>query len=149
VVLINVRESHEGDRAAIALIEPHDGRIESLVLPAAGPSRIELAHLAVYREVSVEHYEIWSYRATLEIDGVERVRIDGSADESDRIIDGIAVIGGREVDDWRELLERKPVTEIKLSFGSGRTIEIQCQHAQLLLHQTLRHVEDWNGPLTS
>lgn len=41
------------------------------------------------------------------MDGVERVSLDGTADESDCIIDGIAVTSGREVDDWRELLARK------------------------------------------
>jgi len=141
--------SAESDRNAIALIEPHDGRIESLVLSPEGPTYIDFAHLAVYREVSAEHYEIWSYRATLDILGLESANVDAPADESDRIIDGIAVIDSRELDNWRELLDRQPVTEIKLSFASGRTFEIQCRHAQLILREAVRHVENWEGALTT
>jgi hypothetical protein len=132
---------------ALALVEPHDSTVDAVVIDAMGRVRIELKHLAVYHTRAAEEYEIWSHRAVLEASSVDRVVVEGAANVPDSVDDATVMIGDSEMTDWRKLLVARPVTRIKLSFGSGRTIEIHCQKAKLTLEQAVRHLEDWTGPL--
>jgi len=131
----------------IALIEPHDSRVGAVVIPATGPSRIEFAHLAVYHTRDIERYEIWSYQAVLEISGVDRMLVEGGSEVRDHVDDGMVLLDGEELVDWKALLDPRPVTRIKLTFGSGRIIDIRCREAQLRLQHAIKHMEDWVGPL--
>jgi hypothetical protein len=133
----------------IALIEPHDSRVDEVVISPAGLSRIDFAHLAVYHACDGEKFEIWSYRAVLEAQRVYRMIVDGCLEITDYVDDGVVVLFGKELVDWKELLESRAATQIKLTFGSGKTIDIHCHEAQLRLRQPIRHVEDWTGPLYS
>jgi hypothetical protein len=134
---------------AIALIEPHDGKVDAVVIIGNGCTRIEFAHLAVYHQRDTEMFEIWSYRAILEANGVDRLIVEGCSEVADYVDDGAVLLDSEELVDWKELLTSKPVTQIKITFGSGRTIDIHCHDAQLRLQQPIKHVEDWSGPLYS
>jgi hypothetical protein len=131
----------------VALIEPHDSRVNAVVITATGPSRIEFAHLGVYHTRDIERYEIWSYQAVLEISGVDRMLVEGGSEVTDYVDDGMVLLAGEELVDWKALLDPRSVTRIKLTFGSGRIIDIQWHEAQLRLQRVIKHVEDWVGPL--
>lgn len=132
---------------AIALVEPHDGTVDAVVIDASGDIRVEFKHLAVYHTRAAEEYEIWSYRAVLEARSVDRAVVEGAVNVPDSVYDATVMVGDSELADWKELLVARPVTRIQLSFGSGRTIEIHCREAKLTLEQAVRHLEDWTGPL--
>jgi len=133
---------------AIALIEAHDGRVSSVVISTTESSRIEFDHLAVYHQCGPEEFKVWSYRAVLEANGVHRVIVEGEAEATDYIDEGVVLFGEEQVD-WKALLDSRPVTHIKLVFGSGRTIDMDCHEAQLRLTDANKALEDWIGPLYS
>jgi hypothetical protein len=89
------------------------------VVDATGRIRIQFKHLPVYHTRAAEEYEIWSHRAVLEASSVERVVVEGAANIHDSIDDATVTIGDSEMTDWKALLVARPVTRIKLSFGSG------------------------------
>ena len=133
---------------AIALIEAHDSRVSSVDISPTGHSHIEFEHLAVYHQTGPESFTIWSYRAVLEADEVEQFTIYGSI-TMDYVDDSVIVLDGHELPGLQVLLNRQPVSEIKLTFGSGRTIEMHCHNAQLRLYNAIKPVEEWVGPLYS
>lgn len=140
----------ENQMGSIALIEPHDGEIESVSIALDGTARVQFAKLSVYLERGTEHYEIWIYRGVLEIGGAYELALHGQpqAGFDDYVDDAVVSADSVEVS-WKELLDRRLVTQMKLSFGSGRTIDINCHDVQLVLQQSIKHVEDWAGPLVS
>jgi hypothetical protein len=66
-----------------ALIEPHDARVESVVLPMDGSCEVRFKHLAVYKSRGGDRFVIWSYRAALELESVRRIIVDDSMSDSD------------------------------------------------------------------
>jgi hypothetical protein len=85
----------------------------------------------------------------LEANRVDRMTVESCSALADYVDDGIVILHGEELVDWKALLESRPVTQIKLTLGSGQTIDIHCHEAQLRLLQPIEHVEDWTGPLYS
>jgi hypothetical protein len=130
----------------IALIELHDARIAAIVIGGGRPVTVVFEHLPVYREREVNRFEIWSYRASLELFDVDNVTIEGAAGESDYVSDAKAIDAETSIE-WELFLQRRSVSRVEITFGSGRTAVIRCREARLILSEALRHVEDWAGPL--
>jgi len=133
----------------IALIEAHDAKVAALVISASDSVRIELAHVAVYHVREPERFDIWSHTAVLELDGVDHLVMEGSAETGPHLDDAVVTTDSGEIDNWKELLEPRPLTAVRLIFGSGRTIDIRCRRGQLRLQQQSRYVESWTGPLAN
>jgi hypothetical protein len=133
----------------IGLIEFHDAEIESILVGVDGSMRIQFTHLPVYHMKSVEKFEIWSYRAAFEVTGVERLRIEGPPKDVDYVSDTTVTTATGRTLDWRMLLDRQPIAAVSIVFGSGRTVDAKCSHAQLVLQEAVEHVEDWTGPLVA
>jgi hypothetical protein len=130
----------------IALIEAHDARVESLMLPMNGSCEVCFEHLAVYKSLGAERFKVWSYRAMLQLDGVTRILVDDSRSDRDYVSDAAVYDGEKELP-WVRLLEPSTVTTVRMTFGSGRRLEVQCGHAKLVLLEWLRELEEWHGPL--
>jgi hypothetical protein len=145
-----------GDRAEdpelrkIACVEWHDAEVGAIILQAHDPSVIEFTHLPVYRELHAEKFEIWSYRASLQLFGVRKVLIEGEGEDPDYISDAIASgDNGVFTSGMLPINEQVGVDRIEVVFGSGRKLELQCRYVQLVLREAIKHVEDWDGPLNS
>jgi hypothetical protein len=131
-------------------VEWHDAKVDEIIVRPNDPSEIKFTHLAVYHEVSAEIFHIWSYRATLQIYSLSKLQLDGEGGRADYISDIVASDeGGAVTSGMLPIKEHVAVNTIEVIFGSGRTVGIACSHVQLVLHEPLRHVEDWEGPLIS
>jgi hypothetical protein len=139
------------DSDSISLIELHDSKVEAILISSAGDCRIEFAHLPVYHPRDTEAFEIWSYRASLLTTSVDYFLCDGDFQVRDYVDDAQALLDGENIVivNWKLLLDRQAVSRITFIFGSGRKIDLKCQSAQIMLHERVRHVEDWVGPLDS
>lgn len=130
----------------IALIEMHDARVEDLRLPMNGSCVIRFKHLPVYHNRGTNRFVIWSYLAALELRAVARVVVDELWTNADYVSDGTVLRGSEELS-WQSLLEQQPVSKVEMTFGSGRRIIVECEKAQLVLHEAVREIEEWIGPL--
>jgi hypothetical protein len=134
------------ERGEIALIEAHDAKIDTVVLRTDQTCVIHFRHLAVYHARAAEDFAIWSYRAFLELRGVDHFLWEGGSPTTDYVSDAFVFRDDAAID-WTRLLQGSPSTRIEMTFGSGRRIDIRCCEAQLTLQEPLKHFEDWHGPL--
>src|SRR5215212_6372452 len=134
----------------IACVEWYDAEVHAIVLRSEEPSVIEFAHLAVYHETSPDNCQIWSYRASLQIFELRKFELEGASGQADYISDLTASgEAGSLTAGLIDTGERLAVERIEIFFGSGRKINIECRHVQLVIGQPVEHVEDWKGPLVS
>ncbi len=134
----------------IACVEWHDAEVGAIILHGDDPSVIEFTHLPVYHEVHAEKFEIWSYRASLQLFSVRKVLLEGEARNPDYVSDAVAFgDDGVFTSGMLPINEQVDVDRIEVVFGSGRRIEFQCRHVQLVLREAIEHIEDWEGPLVS
>jgi hypothetical protein len=141
-----ITNSHPQGR--IAFIEFHDAEIDAIVVQMNGVSSIHFTHLPVYHQRAPEKFEVWSYSASLQLNGVQRVLVNGAAGDADYVSNAVAFDDDGLVNSGRIPVEQRlPVSKIELQFGSGRTVEISCSEMRLTLEEAMEHVEDWLGPL--
>jgi hypothetical protein len=134
----------------IACVEWHDAQVEAVVVHSEDPSALEFVHLPVYHEVSAEKFQLWSYRATLQIFGLHRLSLDGAGGDADYISNAVAFgDNGLVTSGTLSVGERVPVDRLEVVFGSGRKVELCCSHVRLVLQERLEYVEDWDGPLST
>jgi hypothetical protein len=132
----------------IACVEFHDARVDAFVVQMDDRSVIHFAHLPVYHQLAAEKFELWSYRARIELIGVQRVVVDGRAGDADYISDAVGFDDNGLVNSGRIPVDKPiPLSRIGLQFGSGRIAEITCSAMRLMLEEALEYVEDWIGPL--
>lgn len=55
--------------------------------------------------------------------------------------------GATEINDWRELLDERAITGLRMIFSSGSMLEVDCVAALLIPEQGGVYVEDWIGAL--
>lgn len=138
----------------VELVEFHDATGERVAMTRQGNACIEFSHLPVYRRETPGTCGVWSFRAELQVAGVESFALHGSTprDEAESL-DDLAVIGsdGRRVDPTA-LLRTGSLTlgSIELTWAlSGATATFRGGTVSLLLLQPLERVETWTGDLGS
>jgi hypothetical protein len=138
-----------GSPHKIAYVELHDARLESFTVQNGGSGVLSFSHICVFVEKSFEHYDDWSYRAYLLLQGIEQLSIDSilERESSDYVYDG-CVIGndGRNID-LASALEWTPANKIELNFFSSTKLSLKVSHVQLKLIAPLEKLEEWIGPL--
>jgi hypothetical protein len=87
--------------------------------------------------------------ALIELHGVEHLAVDGSFSAQDLLDDATVRSESADIENWKDLLERQPVTAVRLMFGSGTTIDVRCHGAPFRLERAIRFLETWNGPLVT
>jgi hypothetical protein len=135
---------------AIVFVEWHDATIDSIFITISSdkPSVIKFEHLSVYHQKSGDILEIWSYRATLNISGLQGLVTDGAYREADYVSEARLYCDGLVFSEDQFLPDKPmPVDRFEVVCGSGRMLTIHCRGLQLVLGDPVEHVEDWIGPL--
>lgn len=135
-------------KGRIRLIEFHDAVLDAIVIGADGRVSLAFSHLPVYHERAANGFEVWSYQASLHALGVSRFRIEGSFSVSDYVSDAVGHGDGGVIADGRLVnMETVTLSSLRLQFGSGASIDIECEGARVDLEQAIEHVDDWTGVL--
>jgi hypothetical protein len=133
----------------MAFVEMHDARVNSVTVASLGIARLELAHVAVYHEVSKELYDIWSYRAIIQCQGISKLELTGPLNKDDRVSEGVISDEHHSPIELAELVDGIPARTLELVFGSGTRMVVHASSMRLELLEPLRRMEQWRGPLSS
>jgi hypothetical protein len=132
----------------VALIEPHDGEIESITIALDGKARIQFSKLAVYHEQAAEEFAIWLYRANLQLTGVHHFVLHGSSSDFDDYVDDAVVsTGGIDIINWNNLIEMCAADRLHVTLGSGAVFTMGCSEVRLALETVVKRAGEWIGPL--
>jgi hypothetical protein len=136
------RRTAEKPTGDIASVELHDAKVSSIVVGANEPLVIQFKHFPVYHQRDATHLELWSYSASLELYGVDHMVVSGASGPRDYVSDAVAY-KSEGIVEWETLLAKTFISRVEFTYGSGRTIQIACREAHLVLLEPLRYVEDW------
>jgi hypothetical protein len=142
-----VNEDAESVKGKIALIDLHDARLESILLKTGGDAIVRFAHVDIFIERSVDHYEVWSYSADLELGGVDRVTIARPFGCKDYVSDGDVLDASGQRVDLAMALDWTKAANVEIVMSTSGTLSLGIARARLTLLKALGHTEDWNGPL--
>ena len=131
----------------IALLEFHDAVLDELIWQQRGACALVFQHIAVYKFVAHEHYEVWSCSATLELAGVSHLEVDGAFSQQDWVSDLEAFdASGAKFQDI-DLTSKQAVSKVMVKFTNGALITIELTSANVATLEPITKLEDWFGPL--
>jgi hypothetical protein len=139
---MNIKESSEA-----AHIELHDARLDSILLSGDGGAALDFKHLVVYRKVAADRFDVWSYRARLLVRELKRFEVNGALREDDYISDGQILDGDGDEIEPVSCVRRRPADHVRIVFGSGTTLVIDCGSILIELTHALKKTDEWLGPL--
>lgn len=128
--------------APISLLELHDSRVAAVAL-VGGDGTLEFSHLAVYHAVAPDRAEVWSYKATLEMKGIESFSIDGLLPRNGEVIDGEMRCEADRDSRLIWMLAPAHGVEMQLVFESGAKLKARAQHARMRLDQAIRMIDEF------
>jgi hypothetical protein len=134
--------------AVIALVEFHDGKVESVVMEKGGRIVIHFSHMSVYEERAQHVYDIVSYEAELAATEVVELNCRGALNHGDKV--AFVRVNDQEptsssLDETETMLNSGRVAE--LHFDSGTIIAFRCSRMGIKLGRRGTVVEEWAGPL--
>ena len=131
----------------IAAAEFHDARLGSVTVCSGGSGAVSFDHLNVFIDKSLNHFEVWSYRADLLLQGVGQLSLDKLLGSSDYVSDGCVVdAAGREVE-LASALEWTNADKVEMILSSAAKLSLKVARVQLSLIAPLKKLDDWSGPL--
>jgi hypothetical protein len=125
---------------SIAFIELHDSILTGLDYAVGGVCQIQFEHLAIYRPIAPDRFEVWSTQATIRLFGTKSVRIQGELDhECVYVFEGtFRDEDGNEIRDLSPIeMERSRSLAIRMD-RSGTSVEIEMASATLVVGDTLK-----------
>lgn len=130
------------------MAELHDARIATIsVLPGAA-TIIHFSRISVFRSTGDPlTHEVWSYRADLKLERIEKSVITGPLKDKDYVSEMIAINDQGESVDELPIGADAAVRELHLHLGSGDTLSFHNCVAQLVLREPLGKLEDWHGEI--
>lgn len=135
------------DSPQIAHVELHDARVDDILLSADGRGVLRLKHVTVYRQVAEEHFELWSYRARIHFEGLDKFELNGTLSDDDYVSDGrLTDAEGSELE-LVAFLDGGAVAQVHLDFGSGAGLRLALGGLRVELTEAVRRMEEWIGPL--
>ena len=136
-----------------ALIELNDSKVNIISLKQGGFCEVEFSQLYVFERVATEHYEGWSYRATLRLEHVSESAFKGMLLADDYVSDGhLFGPDGTDIAEKEDVFTTSfsaPCTELTLLFGSGAFLSVKADKASFCSVTRGEFVESRNGPLRS
>ena len=135
----------------IAHIEFHDARVAGISVMPSGIVRVEFKHICVYFKVEEEFCEVWSARAVLQLEDVNRIEFRGAFQTDDYISEGsLFDETGTEITAELTVDQVGLAKRLVLLFaGSGSEALFSMRTARFVLEELLAKLEDWKGPLSS
>jgi hypothetical protein len=130
--------------APIAVIEFHDAKLAAIHLHDDARAVIEFSHLAGYYPANGTTFDVYSHRARLEIESVDRLAIDGTL-RPEFILDAAFTDSSGSIIDPVVMTSRTPVAAIRMTLGTGTAIDIRCSAARIVL-ELGEKFETWAGP---
>ncbi len=137
-------ESVKGKIAAVAL---HDARLESILLKTGGDAIVRFAHVDIFIERSVDHYEVWSYSADLELGGVDRVANARPFGCAEPVTDGEVLDASGQSIELAMALDWTEAANVEVVMSTSGALSFSVARARFTLLKALKHTEDWIGPL--
>jgi hypothetical protein len=132
----------------IAHVELHDARVRDISLAAGGVVRVGFDHICLYFHLEHERFEVWSVRATLQLENVDALDVRGAFQGDDYVSEGSLVDdrGGEIAQITPDGLKQAKRCNL-LFAGSGSEVHVSMGAASFVLEALLERLEDWNGPL--
>jgi hypothetical protein len=126
-------------------IELHDLRIEQISVINDGKGILNIRHLPVYIKTQSNKYDIWSYSAKIEFEGISLLQLNGLP--TDWIVDGSFFnIEGKDIrislNDYCNHARR-----ISMVFNNSSRLEIEASKINLVLIDAIRKIEEWKGKI--
>ncbi len=139
--------SDEDRVSPIRIVQLHDATITGFQVLAGGTVVMSLREVSVYRPVSPQEDDVWVHDATLIMNGVTMLSVDGSWSEGDDhavgdghvLTDEIYSTNGERIN-WLGL-DGAEIHYIRLGLFSGACIGVACTRASLSLSEE----GEWDG----
>lgn len=129
----------------VSLIDLHDARLDQLELLSGGVALVRLRHLPVQHKGDGTRAELWSYQATLRLEGVESVAADGPLPDDGWIMGG--TLDGADTGDLTPFYAAPgDVRELVLAFASGTRVRLEATRLSISLETAHERFADWVKP---
>ena len=133
------------DKLTPDYIEIHDTRVEQITISINGNMHIDIKHLPVYLKIENSKYDIWSYRAIFEFEGLQLLNITGTI--SDWIVDGELFDLENKRVHLSTVNDCNNARKLILRFNNGSQMEIQMQKMNLVVQEAIKKTDEWVGSL--
>jgi hypothetical protein len=136
--------SEKSNLGPIGIIQLHDAVLKEFQVLAGGRVSIRFENVSVYRSSGECRYDVWIHDATLMMQGVTKLSVDGAWIENDDdyvLDDDIYGVGAGKVR-WLGVADAE-IRRIRFVLFSGARIEIACKQASLSLSEEGELVGEW------